>query len=248
MAAQEPIRLEYRMQRGESREYRAHVRSDQVVEDRGESRGATVLADLTLVQKVVDVQPPDTFRLQLIVAAGTVSRDGDTSEIPNRGQVIALELKKNGALVQPAPDVPFSQPAFPDRSLRQGDTWSSSSELIVPVAGPDGRMAGVRREGLVYNYSLWGFRRIMGYDCAQIHVTCPEALIEISPRMSQSISAAGTTFFAYKEGKMVRSEVETVTVLRSPESKVSSTVKVAVEIHEAASTGLAVGGEEFILR
>jgi hypothetical protein len=248
MVAQEAIRLEYRMQLGESREYRASVRSDQVVKDRGEIASATVLADLTLLQKVVEVKPPDTYRLHVLILGGVVRRNGDAAEIPNRGQVIPVELKKNGAVVQGFLDLPFSQSAFPDRSLRQGDTWSGQSGIVVPVTGPDGKMAGVRREYLTYSYSLWGFRRIMGYDCAQIHVVCPQTRIVMGPGYDQTVLAAGTTFFAYKEGRMVRSEVETTTVMTSPDTSVTNTVKVVIEIHEASTARMAAGGEEFIIR
>lgn len=236
------------MCKGEVQEYRAHIHSDQIVQERDEGRSVSTLADLVIMQKVIDVQLPDTYGLQVTVASGTVKRGGEVERISTKGQSFVMQLKKSGEIAQTSAVLPYSPPAFPDRSLRQGDTWSVQSELTVPFAGSDGQMEGVRREPLTYNYSLWGFSRLLGYDCAQIHVVCPQTRIELSSGIAQVVSAAGTTFFAYKEGKMVRSEVETTNVFSSPDSTITSTVKVIVDIHEAASTGMAVGGEEFIIR
>ena len=62
---------------------------------------------------------------------------------------------------------------------------------------------------LTYHYSLWDFRRVGGYKYAEINVSCPETAIPLQDKVEQKISAKGTTFFAYKEGRLVRSEVET---------------------------------------
>ena len=96
-------------------------------------------------------------------------------------------------------------PNYPDRPVTPGYSWSQS----VRVALPDGRVTTAATQ-----YKVRSFARVLGYDCAVIEsrgtVILPFAGgdrktgTSISGQSQKDIS--GITYFAYKEGFIVRYE------------------------------------------
>ncbi|MBN2227520.1 MAG: hypothetical protein JW763_09160 [candidate division Zixibacteria bacterium] len=96
-------------------------------------------------------------------------------------------------------------PNYPDRPVTPGYSWSQS----VRVALPDGRVTTAATR-----YKVRSFARVLGYDCAVIESqgtvllpfagTDQNAGSSISGQSQKDIS--GITYFAYKDGFIVRYE------------------------------------------
>ena len=65
---------------------------------------------------------------------------------------------------------------------------------------------------------------------AAIHETGPIATVEAGEGNRHAVEVTGTTWFAIEEGVLVRSELETTTILGSPKADVSTRVVVVLTL------------------
>ncbi len=248
----EPITLEYKMSLGEVLKYHTQVDSDQSLREEGQPEQTTrSVLTMTMEQKVKDVSG-GLSTVDVTIQDGKVEREGEAAELPAVGQTIEITMKRNGDIVRTSVDFPFSQPAFPDRTLRVGEKWTGDSKMDIPLMDAEGNQNGSKAVALTYHYTLAGFERISGYDVAVIQVECPKTSIEIQPDVVQSIVATGKTCFAHRDGRLIRSNVETQTKITAPGAEVRTHIKVAVDLVDTpppASSGPSVGGgdEHFII-
>ncbi len=248
----EPITLEYKMSPGEVLKYRTRVDSDQSLREEGqpEQSNRSVL-EMTMEQKVTEVKG-DLSTVEVTIQDGKIHREGEVADLPAAGQTIGITMKRNGDIVKTSVDFPFSQPAFPERTLRVGEKWTGDSKMDIPRMDAEGNQTGSKQVSLTYHYTLAGFERIAGYDVAIIQVECPKTSIEIDANVVQSIVATGKTCFAHREGRLIRSNVETNTRITAPGAEVSTHIKVSVDLVDTpppASSGPSVGAgdEHFII-
>lgn len=234
----EGVKLEYKMEKGETLEYKSTVHSEQEILEKAETSRQTSDLEMLLSQEAKDIDIDGTIIVQVNIKKGVLRMEGKEDELPNVGQSIAMRMKKNGEIVQSSVDFPFTQPPFPEKVIKQGDTWTSQSRVDIP-----GRAEPVF---LTYHYSLWGIKTINGYECAEIKVSCPETEVLIQEGMKQKISAIGTTYFAYASGRLIRSEVETSTEIKAEGMQLKNSIAVLVELVGAAGGSLPEQG--FIAR
>ncbi len=241
MVVGEAVMLEYKMKKGETLNYTTTVHSEQEIKTEEQSGSTTSDVVMKMVQKCTDVAPDGTMTVDVTIQSGKLKRDGEEEELPNVGQTITLKMKKSGEIVHTSVDLPFEQPAFPTKAVKKGDTWVGKSKISIP-GKPD-------MVTLEYNYSLWDFTKILGYDCAEIKVACPETKIPIGEGIEQVLTATGTTYFAYKEGRLVKSEVETKTKITAQDGSVYTVIKVVVELQDKAQGGISPSIDEgFIIK
>jgi len=221
----EAINLEYKMKRGDTLQYKTTVTMNQEYKEGEEASTTTSQLDMLMVQRVTDVSA-DSFSIDVTIESGTHKRDGQEEEIPNVGQTISVKMNKYGKITETSVEFPFEQPPFPSKPVKQGESWKGESRLYIP-----GKPEPVT---LVYEYSLWDLVRAHGYECAEIQVKCPETFIMIQEGITQKLVASGTTYFAYKEGKLVKSEVETKTEVTGENTSVITNTRVKVELLELA--------------
>lgn len=238
MAVAEAITLAYKMTQGESLRYRIGMDSDQQVQE-GDKHGTVVSRmDLVMSQKAKSVAPDGTLSLDVIIDTGTVKRNGEATDLPNVGQTISMTMKKTGEVTQTSVDFPFSQPPFPDKPVKVGDTWTGQSTLNV--------LEGKPPITLTYHYTLKGIKKIHGYECAEIDVKSPVSTHDLGEGVTQTLTAGGTTYFAYNQGKLVQSTVHTKTDVTTAQLTVSNDMKVQIEIEDGPAPA---GAEEaFIAR
>ena len=218
-------------------------------------------------QTAAEVSNDGQMSVDVTIKSVSMKRDNEAASLaPEQdpsGKKVSMKMKKSGEVVSTNMDLPFSQPPFPTKALRKGETWKGDSVIPVPILNAEGQQTGQRQVTLTYHYSLWDFRRVGGYECAEINVSCPETTIPLQDKVEQKISAKGTTFFAYKEGRLVRSEVETNSSISAPDVAIRNHIKVRVELTSASAppTGAAApaaaasssgplsmgGDEEFII-
>lgn len=263
MVVGETISLEYKMKQGETLRYKTTVQSVQTLQEGSQSATGTSLMEMVMVQKATDVSGEGTMGVDVTIETVNLKRDGEAVQFePGQdpsGKTVSMKMKKNGEVIQTSMDLPFSQPPFPSRPIRKGETWTGDSKIPVPVTNDKGEVQGHREVSLKYHYSLWDFVRMQGYDCAEIRVSCPESTIPLQDKVEQRISATGTTYFAYKEGRLVRSEVQTDSQISAAEVSIKNQIHVRVELQDAegasgqgpAPSGPSFtpgGGDEFIIR
>lgn len=240
MVVGQGITLEYKMKKGESLKYQTIVDSDQFIREGENKAEQKSVLEMVMVQKAIDVAADGTISVDVIIESGTVKRDGETEELPNVGQVISMKMRKNGEITQTSVEFPFSQPPFPSTQIQKGGSWTGTSKVNIP-----GRAEPIT---LTYNYTLVGFEKVSGYDCARIEVICPESKISLAEGVDQKLVAKGTTFFAHNEGRLVHSEVETNTEIMGPDAEVKTKIKVMVDLQEKKVGPSMPEGEAFIIK
>lgn len=228
MVVGEAVMLEYKMKKGETLTYKTTVHSEQEIKTEDQSGSTSSDVEMKMVQKCTDVAADGTMTVDVTIQSGKIMREGEEEELPNVGQTITLKMKKSGEIVHTSVDLPFEQPAFPVDKVKKGDSWIGKSKISIP-----GKQEMV---GLDYNYSLWGFTKVSGFDCSEIKVTCAETNIPIQEGIDQTLSAEGTTFFAHKEGRLIKSEVSTKTVITAQDGSVDTKIRVTVELEDKAAT------------
>lgn len=264
MVVGEAINLEYKMKQGETLRYKTTVQSQQTLQEGSQSATGSSLMEMVMMQRATDVSAEGTMGVDVTIETVNLKRDGEAVQFDQgqdpTGKTVSMKMKKNGEVVQTSMDLPFSQPPFPSRPIKKGETWTGDSKIPVPITNEKGEVQGHREVTLRYHYSLWDFTRVQGYDCAEIRVSCPESTIPLQDKVEQRISATGTTYFAYKEGRLVKSEVQTDSQISAAEVSIKNQIHVQVELQEAqggsasgpASGGTTFtpggGGDEFIIR
>lgn len=250
----ETVTLAYRMTEGEALRYKTEVVSLQTIKEDGKpTQQGQSLLEMTMLQTVKGVSPDGQMTVDVTIEKGTIKRDNEVVPLPSVGQTITIVMKKNGEIVRTSVDFPFSQPAFPDKAIKLRDTWTGDSNMDIPLYDNDGNQTGTKSVTLKYGYTLGGFEHLLGYETSQVNVSCPTTTITLQEGVEQKITAKGVTNFGHKQGRLVRSKVETETEITAPGTSVGTNIKVNVELIEATgpsnSGGMVGGGEEqFIIR
>ena len=260
MVVGDTVTLEYKMNPGEVLQYKTVVGSEQLLQEGSQSANSSSLMEMVMTQRATEVSPEGTMGVDVTITSVRLQR-GDQEVGFEEGQdptgkTVSMKMKRSGEVVQTSMDLPFSQPPFPTRPIKKGETWTGDSKIPVPVTNAEGEVTGQREVTLRYHYSLWDFTRVQGYECAEIRVSCPESTIPLQEKVEQRISATGTTYFAYKEGRLVRSEVETDSSIVTQEVSIKNHIKVKVELETASDSrpepgpafSVGGGGDEFIIR
>ncbi|MCD6309603.1 MAG: hypothetical protein J7M18_02750 [Candidatus Eremiobacteraeota bacterium] len=236
----EAVLLEYKMAKGEELEYRSVVKSDQSVKEGDEVTSQVSELVMDMSQKALEVKPEGLMDIEVTITGGKTKVNEEESELPNVGQTILMTMKKNGEITKSSVDIPFSQPPFPSYQVKKGDSWKEQSRVSIP--GKDEPAV------LTYEYTLVGFADIANYKCVEISVKCNETKVELGEGADQTITAIGTTYFAPKEGRLVRSEVETVTKIIAENLQVDNKIKVTVELVGTKSAPFQTDDQGFIAR
>lgn len=241
----ETIVLAYDMKPGEKLRYRTEVFSEQSVQEDGQpAQSFASKMDMTMLQEGKSVNADGSMEVDVTIVDGSIEREGQKVQIPTVGQTITIVMKRSGEIVRTSVNFPFSQPAFPEKQLKVGDSWTGDSQMDIPLFDDDGNQTGTKKADLTYHYSLGGLEASRGHDVAVIQVSCPETRFELNEDTSQTITASGVTHFGHKNGRLVKSQVATTTEIKAPTAVVGTKIKVVVELLEASggsSTGLESG-------
>lgn len=263
MVSGDAITLEYKMQPGETLQYRTVVQSEQTLQEGSQTASGSSVMEMVMGQKATEVSPDGTMGVDVTIQSVSLKRDNEAVPFePGQdptGKTVSMKMKKSGEVIQTNMELPFSQPPFPTRAIKKGETWTGDSQIPVPITDAEGQVTGHRQVTLRYHYSLWDFTRKQGYDCAEIRVSCPESTIPLQDKVEQRISATGTTYFAFKEGRLVCSEVETDSQIAAQDVSIKNHIKVRVELENAGGSaappaptfapGVSLGGgDDFIIR
>ena len=249
----ESVTLAYRMTEGEALRYKTEVTSIQTIKEEGKpTQQGQSLLEMTMLQTVKGVSPDGRMTVDVTIEKGTIRRDSEVVPLPSVGQTITIVMKKNGEIVSTSVDFPFSQPAFPENPIKLRESWSGDSNMEIPLYNDEGNQTGNKSVTLKYSYTLGGFEHLLNHETSVINVSCPTTNITLQEGVEQKITAKGVTNFGHKQGRLVRSRVETETEITAPGTTVSTNIKVTVELVEAtgpsSSGGMVGGDEQFIIR
>lgn len=248
------ITLAYRGSVGEALRYKTEVISLQTMKEEGKpAQQAQSVLEMTMLQAIKGVSPEGEMTVDVTIEEGVMKRDNEVMPLPSKGQTITIVMKKSGEIVRTSVDFPFQQPAFPEKGLKLKDTWTGDSNMDIPLYDNDGNQTGTKQVTLKYGYTLSGFEHLLGYDSAVINVSCPTTTVPLQEGVEQKITAKGVTNFGHKQGRLVRSKVETETEITAPGTTVGTNIRVTVELVEviasSAGGGFIGGGDEtFIIR
>jgi hypothetical protein len=199
---------------------------------------------MVMMQKCNEVTGDGTLGVDVIIESGFLESEGQKEELPDKGKTISMKMKKNGEIVSTNVDLPFSQPPFPGKEIKKKEKWTGESKVQIPTEPQPKTVT------LTYNYILWDFTKVDGHDCVEIKVSCPECTIELGKddqgkEITQVLSATGTTYFAYKEGMLIKSEVETKTDITATNAAVKTHIKVKVDLVEQKKAAAGATEEGF---
>ena len=224
--------LEYKMSPGELLRYRSTVSSQQTIKEEGQEPQKMGSSLEIVMGQAVRAVHNGVADIDVTIESGSITHDQDELPLDTVGQKISMQMKRNGDVVSTSVDFPFSQPSFPERPLKPGDTWNNTNKMNVPI-GENGETKSV---DLVYKYTLTKFDHINGYDVAVINITCPPVTIDLQPDARQTIQAEGCTNFAHAQGRLVSSTVHTHTEVDVPETSITTDIRVSVELLDASNT------------
>ena len=236
----EAVNLEYKMAKGEVLIYRSIVHSDQAVKE--EETTTTQSSDLlmNMDQEAKEVRADGLMDVEVTITGGKTKVGAEETELPNAGQVILMTMKKNGEIIKSSVEIPFSQPPFPSKPVKKGDSWKEQSKITIP--------GKAEPAVLFYEYTVLGMASTGGYNCVEIGIKCDETRITLAEGIDQTIKAIGKTYFASKEGRLVRSEVETLTQITGPNLLVDNKIKVLVELVEVKPAPFTSVEQGFIVK
>ena len=88
---------------------------------------------------------------------------------------------------------------------------------------------------------------INGYECAHIEVEAQPFEQVTNDGVKQRVRSNGNTYFAIKEGLLVKSEVNTYVEVEAENAKFSSDIALTVELERVERETAATGEEGFII-
>ncbi|MBI2252346.1 MAG: hypothetical protein HYU63_06365 [Armatimonadetes bacterium] len=240
MVQEESVKLEYKLKSGEILEYKTNIESNNDYNDGEKNVQQQSLVEMIMEQKAAMLELDGTAAIEVTIKSGSVKVNGKEEALPNVGQKISMLMRKNGEIIKTSVDIPFTQPSLPEQLVRIGDRWEGESIINLPQ----------KPEPLIikYYYTFSGFENFLGYHCAVIKIDSPETKIKLDENVFQTLKANGETLFAYKEGKLIKSEVTTIAHIQAPNIVLNTLSKLKIEILKSAPPLIGMSEEAFIAR
>lgn len=206
-----PIPLRYTYRAGEAAHYRLSMESRTAVQIGELSQETQLRTVLNLVQRTVAVGEDGIARVLTRVESGQVTdENGSRQMMPPREATMRLNAR--GAVLDgmmPESRLAPLRMVFPEEGVQIGSSWTASQppspEIPVPVQ---------------VRYTVVGFREYEERSCIeiQVRIQAAEASAVENP-MQMGFQATGAMLFDFKEGLLIRSEIESdleLTLQRPP--------------------------------
>jgi len=214
--------LKYKFLKGDEDRYRVVTSSlETISRDTGEETSKDSSIKMELLHKITDVLPDGTGNILVIIEKGPAGPDGKKQEY-------VMKMATNGKILEMSGVKMQNTASLPDNDVQQGSTWSAESALELP---------GVKNPVPYKNiYTLKSFEKVDNYDCAVITMKSDKLNVEIDVpdfpevKVKQTIKSEGEIFFAYNEGKLVRSTTTTITCSNLPDGTMETEMMVKVEL------------------
>ncbi len=168
------------------------------------TRNATWEVDI--IQRILALEGTDKAHILYHSVPVSIPVEAQMMGVLNRKQVIYVLMDTKGK-VHEASGLGFQGIVnFPNNPLREGDHWEESSDVDLP-----GLPHPVKHSR---TFTLKGFQKVQDRDCAMITVSSEETSLELeapdnSGKIHYRIRTSGEFLFAYKEGYLVKSVIDT---------------------------------------
>jgi hypothetical protein len=242
MSLKEAVLLQYKMAKNEEYVYEIVVDSNREAKTNEGNQQEHDLLKMRMTQKITAVHPDGSYSLEMLVEPKQLVRNGQEIRVDPMQQRVNMRMSKSGELLETSLQGPATNPSFPTRPVFVGETWEGESKVNLQDPATGQPLPPV---GLKFNYTFQGIEKMKGYDCAKIIVKNPETEIPLSPGIVQKITANGSNYFAHKEGRLVKSEVETRIVMTHPEITLYNNIRITVDLVQAPQ-GFS-SNEEFLI-
>lgn len=195
------IRLRYSTKAGDSAVYQMVMEGATTVFVADKQQKTALTTEMFVTQKVLEAAD-DTVKMMTRIDSGSINVNGTTSVIPNLRQKVVTTMKPTGKILNTEG---FSQQVnmnqmqlvFPDEPVNIGHSWKNRIEPTLQVPVP-----------LDVEYRILKTEKIKGFDCIKIASTVRSGSKSTIEGLSLDVRADGTIYFAYKEGKMIKNEVQ----------------------------------------
>ncbi|MBI2266085.1 MAG: hypothetical protein HYU64_13075 [Armatimonadetes bacterium] len=219
-----PILLTYRFRKGDTLRYRITI--DSLIESATAAfPPETIRMEMEIVQRSLGERGQGIVALSCTTQKARMTRAGESRNLP-QGEMQLL-LRRTGEVVESRGNLEGSRwggghPAFPERPVSLGEEWEGKS-TVSNAESPDILV--------ITRHRLEALESLGNYECARILAWSDSGPIQAESRQEFSIKISTVTHFAYKEGRMVRSVVQTQTLTRlSPEEQITTRSTMTCEL------------------
>jgi len=202
--AQNAVKLEFKGMPQDVFRYEVTMEGTSSISAEGQTAENSMKVEMEIKQKVLKVAVDGTMDISTTITKGKSIVNNKEMPLPNVGATLLMKLTRRGQVLHvtgasdPAMNFKQMQIAFPEHPIRVGDSWTTKID-----AGPQ---LPVPMEA---KYTLVGFEKLNGYDCAKIRSVITVAPVNSGENMSLDVDANGVLYFAYKEGKMIKNVINT---------------------------------------
>lgn len=198
--------LVFKGKAGDVSEYAVEMTGKSTVSAAGEAKTTDMNMSMVIRQKIMVISEDGTQDVSTTILEGLTFMGGEKVELPNVGTSLLMKITDKGKVLNvtgTAPqDMDFKQMQveFPDKPVKIGDSWTRRLKATDKFPIP-----------MIATYTITGTSAVKGYECVVIKST-----IGVDPnyvneqKMELTVDAQGLLYFAHKEGKMVKNEVNSL--------------------------------------
>jgi hypothetical protein len=242
----EELTLAYKMKPGDRLAYDVRMETIKAASADGESQTERTILIMKLTQRVRSTNADGTHEVEMIIDPQKYIKNDQESRLDKMQRKVKLTMAASGQVLKAhPPDMGgMTQSAFPTRPLRLGERWEEARpmELKDPQTGQP-----VPGASMHFHYHLTGIEQVNGFTCAHIDVRQPETPLELGEGITQKLRTEGATWFAYSEGRLVKSEVETSSHVTVPEGTLTRTDRILMELVPDGPSAPDGGEAEYII-
>lgn len=221
MSEYEALLLRYEMAENEDQSY--HLALATATMDPDGQQGQQSV-EMKMTQRATGVNEDGSYNILIAVEP--------SKKVPNDqqqavgAQTFSLIMSRSGKILGSSLDYTPPSVPFPTHPVFVGETWEFESRPRIenPISGKPIDAA------LNYVYTLVDLTTVRTLKCAHIKVLISPTEILLGPGTTMRISGQGETDFAYQEGLLVTSRVETKTIITAPDVAITSSARVLVEL------------------
>lgn len=196
------ITLRYGGKAGDQAVYQMVMEGNTTVFVSDREQKTSLTTEMFVTQKVLDVEQDGAIKIMTRIDSGSLNINGTTTVIPNLRQQVVTAMQPNGKILRTEGftqnlNLNNMQLVFPEGPVAIGHKWSHTIEPSLQVPVP-----------LAVEYRILKTEKIKGFDCVKIASEVRSGQKSTIEGLSLDVSADGTIYFAYKEGRMIKNEVK----------------------------------------
>jgi hypothetical protein len=219
----EAIALQYNIVKDQVYHYGLAIHSEQrgTVPDFQQTENDTLLH---IRQRVTAVNPDGSCDLEVLTERRSENEQGTISQL----EPVQVRMCPTGKILWSSVEVFSNTIPFPAHPVFTGESWESEIKL---------RNLFVKDKvdfyPLTFCGTLSGIQAEAGYDCAHIQMRCLPREFEPYTGVRQMTTGVSEQVFAFEEGIMLRSKLQTETIMTTQEGNVQTIFTITMELNPA---------------